>query len=164
METNAYLVFLLIGVLLVVADGQVIYRSGKRYLEGSYGDPAAGASMARMVTVLFHLAVLGLLALLSTINIGGSSIQGVVGRLGVMLLVLAIAHALTIGILSRIRDAQVDETIVTSRAAANDQARPGAGPIDTPARGQYPSQPNPTSGPVVSPALDYQAPYSTPER
>ncbi|HEV7979261.1 hypothetical protein [Amycolatopsis sp.] len=158
METNAYLVFLLIGVLLVVADGQVIYRSGKRYLEGSYGDPSAGASMARMVTVLFHLAVLGLLALLSTINLGGSSIQGVVGRLGVMLLVLAIAHALTIGILSRIRDAQVDETIVTSRAVANDQARPGSGPATTPVPGQ--SQ----SGPVVSPALDYQAPYSTPER
>jgi hypothetical protein len=160
METNAYLVFLLIGVLLVVADGQVIYRSGKRYLEGSYGDPAAGASMARMVTVLFHLAVLGLLALLSLINLGGSSIQGVVGRLGVMLLVLAIAHALTIGILSRIRDAQVDETIVTSRAAANDQGRHAGGPVTTP----VPGQPNQPSGPVVSPALDYQAPYSTPER
>jgi hypothetical protein len=158
METNAYLTFLLVGVLLVVVDGQVIYRSGKRYLEGSYGDPAAGASMARMIAVLFHLAVLGLLALLSTINIGGSTIQGVVGRLGVLLLVLAIAHALTLGILSRIRDAQVDETIVTSRAAANDQGRHHNGPVTTPVPGQA------NSGPVVSPSLDYQAPYSTPER
>ncbi|MDT7724558.1 MAG: hypothetical protein QOI21_1134 [Actinomycetota bacterium] len=158
METNAYLTFLLVGVLLVVVDGQVIYRSGRRYLEGSYGDPSAGASMARMITMLFHLAVLGLLALLSTVNIGGSTIQGVVGRLGVMLLILAIAHAVTLGILSRIRDAQVDETIVTSRAAANDQGRPNGGPVTPPAPGQL------SGGPVVSPSLDYQAPYSTPER
>jgi hypothetical protein len=158
METNAYLTFLLVGVLLVVVDGQVIYRSGRRYLQGSYGEPAVGASMARMITVLFHLAVLGLLALLSTINLGGSTIQGVVGRLGVLLLVLAAAHAITLGVLSRIRDAQVDETIVTNRAAANDQVRQNTGPVTTPVPGQS------NGGPVVSPSLDYQAPYSTPER
>ena len=43
MTTNAYLSFLAIGVALVLIDGQIIYRSGRRYLENSYGDPAAGA-------------------------------------------------------------------------------------------------------------------------
>lgn len=156
MDTNAYVTFLLVGVLLVVADGQIIYRSGRRYLEGSYGDPQAGASMTRLVTVLFHLAVLGLLALLSTIDFGGgSSLSAVVSKLGVLLLVLAAAHAVTILALGRIRDAQVDESIVTRRAVAQGMAHqestivPGQNPHGT--------------GPAVSPNLDYQAPYSTPE-
>jgi hypothetical protein len=153
MDTNAYIAFLVVGVVLVAVDGQIIYRSGRRYLEGSYGDPVAGASMTRLVTVLFHLAVLGLVALLSTINLGGSSLPGVIGRLGVLLLVLAVAHGITIGVLSRIRDEQVDESIVTQRAEQNNKPH------------QDGSSVNPVSGhPVASPALDYQMPYSTPER
>jgi len=70
MNTNAYLSFLAIGIVLVLIDGQVIYRSGRGYLENSYGDAGAGASMTRLVTVLFHLVALGLLALLSTIPLG----------------------------------------------------------------------------------------------
>jgi hypothetical protein len=158
MDTNAYTAFLVVGVLLVIADGQIIYRSGRRYLEGSYGDPAAGASMTRLVTVLFHLAVLGLLALLSTVNIGGSSLPGVVGRLGVLLLVLAVAHGITIGVLSRIRDAQVDESIVAQRAEISKPRQDGPSTNPVPAQPNYPPQP------TVSPSLDYQAPYSTPER
>jgi hypothetical protein len=156
MDTNAYVAFLVVGVLLVIADGQVIYRSGRRYLERSYGDAAAGASMTRLVTVLFHLAVLGLLALLSTIDMWGSSLPGVVGRIGVLLLVLAVAHGITIAILSRIRDEQVDESIVTQHAETT-RPRP-----DGPTANPVPAPGSP--GPVVSPSLDYQAPYSTPER
>jgi hypothetical protein len=59
MDTNSYIVFLLLGVLLVVIDGQIIYRSGRQYLEHSYSDPAAAVSVTRLITVLFHLAVLG---------------------------------------------------------------------------------------------------------
>lgn len=111
MSTNAYLAFLLIGALLVVADGQIIYRSGRRYLENSYGDPAAGASMARLVTVLFHLATLGVLALVSTINIGGD-LPSIIARIGVLLLILALAHAITLGALARIRGEQEVEAVV----------------------------------------------------
>jgi hypothetical protein len=39
MDTNAYVTFLLVGVLLVVVDGQIIYRSGRRYLEGPTATP-----------------------------------------------------------------------------------------------------------------------------
>ena len=112
MSTNAYLSFLAIGVALVFVDGQIIYRSGRRYLENSYGDPAAGASMTRLVTVLFHLATLGVLALISTIDLGGSDLPGVVGRIGVLLLILALAHAITLGVLARIRGEQEVEAVV----------------------------------------------------
>ncbi|MFD8494531.1 hypothetical protein [Amycolatopsis sp. NPDC059657] len=147
MDTNAYLTFLLIGVALVAVDGQIIYRSGRRYLENSYGDAEAGASMTRLVTVLFHLAVLGLLALLSTIDMGGSDLPGIVGRVGVLLLVLAIAHGITLAVLGRIREEQVDEAAVTGRRQQRVEPEQ-QGTTVTPVPGQEGRYP------AVSPSLD----------
>ncbi|MFD2417496.1 hypothetical protein [Amycolatopsis pigmentata] len=110
MDTNAYVTFLVVGVILVVIDGQIIYHSGKRFLDK--GDRQAGSSMTNLVTVLFHLVVLGVLALMSTIDFpGGSSMAGIIGRVGVMLLVLALAHAITLGVLTRMREEQVAENV-----------------------------------------------------
>jgi hypothetical protein len=154
MTTNAYLSFLAIGVALVLIDGQVIYRSGRRYLENSYGDPAAGASMTRLVTVLFHLATLGVLALISTINMGGSDLPGVVGRLGVLLLILALAHAITLGALARIRGEQEVEAVV-QRGGRHPRPEPElSGPTVTPVPGQEGRYPD------VSPSLENRSPYS----
>jgi hypothetical protein len=158
MDTHAYLTFLAIGVGMVIIDGQILYHSGRRYLMASYGDPAAGASMARLITVLFHLAVLGLLALLSTIDIGDpNSMPSIVGKLGVMLLVLAAAHGVTLSILGRLRDEQVMETAVTRRGGDSDQHGTN-GPVITPVPGQRGGR-----YPAISPTLEHQAPYSTPE-
>ncbi|WP_372665496.1 hypothetical protein [Amycolatopsis kentuckyensis] len=151
MTTNAYLSFLAIGVALVLIDGQIIYRSGRRYLENSYGDPAAGASMTRLVTVLFHLATLGVLALISTIDMGGSDLPGVVGRLGVLLLILAIAHAITLAVLARIRGEQEVEAVVQRRQPRVDP-EPQATVTPVPGQdGRYPA---------ASPSLENRAPYS----
>jgi hypothetical protein len=180
MDTNTYTWFLLIGVLMVVIDGQIIYRSGRRYLESSYGDPRASASMTRLIAVLFHLAVLGILALLSTIDMGGNTMTVVVGKLGVMLLVLAIAHGITVAVLARIRDEQVGESLVTQRHEAMGTA-PADGPRDAHASGPLPGQRLAGSGPapagptpigadgapMVSPPIDqnaYPKTYPTAER
>lgn len=105
MNDSAYLAFLLLGVVLVAADAVIIYRSGLRYLADSYADTASSKSMARLVTTLFTLAVLGVLALISTISVGGdSAVQSVVVRLGIVLIVLAIAHGIAIKVLTRLRD------------------------------------------------------------
>lgn len=112
MDTNSYIVFLLLGIVLVAVDGQIIYRSGRRYLEQSHGATSASASMIRLVTALFHLAVLGLLALISTIDFGGDSpTEVVVLRLGIVLLLLALAHGVTIAVLTKIRDQQNQENL-----------------------------------------------------
>ncbi|WP_020666350.1 hypothetical protein [Amycolatopsis nigrescens] len=156
MDTDAYLTFLLVGLLLVAVDGQIIYRSGRRYLEKAYGDTESGASMTRLVTVLFHLVVLGVLALVSIVDIGGNSIEGVVGKLGVFLLILAVAHGLTLTVLGRIRDSQVGEDISARRAN-----RVPGGPTMVPGQGQtvapVPGQPG-APGPSVSPGLEHDAP------
>ena len=154
MDTNAYVAFLVVGILMVVLDGQIIYHSGKRYLEHAQGDSEAGASMGRLVAVLFHLVALGVLALLSTIDFpGGSSLPGVVGRLGVMLLVLAIVHGIALAVLARRREEQVVEDLTTRSAAPVD--RQLREPVITPVPGQQGRSPR------VSPGMDYEAPYST---
>ncbi|SFW80658.1 hypothetical protein [Amycolatopsis australiensis] len=153
MTTNAYLSFLAIGIALVFIDGQIIYRSGRRYLENSYGDPAAGASMTRLVTVLFHLATLGVLALVSTIDMGGSDLPGVVGRLGVLLLILALAHAITLAALARIRGEQEVEAVV-QRGNRRQRVEPEQQATVTPVPGQDGRYP------AASPSLENRSPYS----
>ncbi|MFE0020137.1 hypothetical protein [Amycolatopsis sp. NPDC059021] len=119
MDTNGYLTFLLIAVLLVALDGQIIYRSGRRYLENSYGGAGAGIAMARLITVMFHFAVLGVVALISTVPVfDGPGPTAIVGRLGIVLLILALAHGVTLSVLAKIREDQVDETLVTRKQEA----------------------------------------------
>ena len=111
-DTNGYVAFLIFGVVLVAVDGVIVYRSGRALLSEAYRDPRGARSMAQLVTVLFHLVVLGVLALISTIDVNtGSPVQNVVVRLGIVLLVLAVAHAATMSILSRVRDRMRDEQI-----------------------------------------------------
>jgi hypothetical protein len=107
-SNGEYIAFLILGVVLVVIDGQLILRSGRTYLQEAYGREAAAAtSITRLVVILFHLIVLGVLALISTINVGGTEVlPRIVTKLGVVLLLLALAHGLTIAILTRIRERQ----------------------------------------------------------
>lgn len=159
MDTNAYVAFLVVGIVMVVIDGQIIYQSGKRYLENAKGNPGAEASMTRLIAVLFHLVVLGALALLSTIHFpGGSSLPSVVGRLGVMLLVIAAAHAISISVLARMREEQAVEDY-NSRVQP-EQVR---APVD---RNLYEPTVQPVPGQEgrvahVSPNLEHGGPYST---
>lgn len=119
---QSYAVFLLLGVVLVLIDGQLIYRSGKGYMNRAYGDPEAAASMTRLATVLFHLVVLGLLALVSIITVDtGDPVKDVVVKLGVTLLLLALVHAVTMMILGRIRDRQIQQQLADEMAEEHRQ-------------------------------------------
>ncbi|HEX6346887.1 hypothetical protein [Umezawaea sp.] len=119
---QSYAVFLLLGVVLVVVDGQLIYRSGRGYLSKAYGNEESARSMNRLVAVLFHLVVLGLLMLISTIDVStGDPVQDVVFRLGIVLLLLALAHGATMAILGRIRDKQLQQALVDEMAEEHRQ-------------------------------------------
>ena len=119
---QSYVVFLLLGVVLVAVDGQLIYRSGRGYLSKAYGNAESARSMNRLVAVLFHLVVLGLLALISTIDIDiADPTQAVVFRLGIVLLLLALAHGATMAVLARIRDKQLQQALVDEMAEEHRQ-------------------------------------------
>ncbi|GGS31689.1 MULTISPECIES: hypothetical protein [Actinokineospora] len=105
MDDGTYLAILVLGVVLVAVDAAIIYRSGLRYLVRSYADPASAKSMARLVTTLFSIAVLGVLLLITATDIGeGDGVQAIALRLGIVLILIAVAHAITIKVLTRMRD------------------------------------------------------------
>ncbi|WNV91334.1 hypothetical protein [Umezawaea sp. Da 62-37] len=119
---QSYAVFLLLGVVLVVIDGQLIYFSGRGYLTKAYGNAESARSMNRLVAVLFHLVVLGVLLLISTMDIDtGDPVKDVVWRLGIVLLLLAVAHGATMAILARIRDRQIQQAMVDEMAEEHRQ-------------------------------------------
>lgn len=125
MDNSSYVMFLILGTALVFADGQIIYRSGLRYLANSYGDQGSSRSMARLVSVLFHLSMLGILALISTIDVPASGpLQEVVVRLGVVLVVLATGHAITLSVLTRIRDRLDVENVTKARMEGAEHREP----------------------------------------
>jgi hypothetical protein len=108
-DVSSYLTFLLFGVVLIALDGQLIYRSGRTYLAEVY-DPRAARSVNRLIGVLFYLVVLGLFALVSTIDVRmDNPAEGFVVKLGIVLLLIAAAHGSTMIVLSRIRHRQREE-------------------------------------------------------
>jgi hypothetical protein len=154
MDTNSYIAFLVLGAILVAIDGQIIYRSGRKYLEHSHGDSGAGTSMARLVTVLFHLVVLGLMMLISTADVGSTPAEGVIMRLGIVLLLLAAAHALTIAILARIKDRQIQEQLAEEMTHP-----PGQPQVPTQQQPQVQAIPHETT---PERGVDKTPPYMTP--
>lgn len=146
---------LLLGALIVVIDGQILYQNGKRYLGGYCGDESA-APMTRLIVVLFHLVALGILAIISTIDIGGTGLQAVVTRLGVALILVAIFHAGALIILSRVREARQEEARWQSAHAERNRDRHQLyDPVVAPVGGQNGPQAQ------VSPELGSTAPYET---
>src|SRR3989440_2041816 len=119
MDANSYATFLVLGVLIILVDGQILYRGGLRYPRKVYVNDSAGSVM-QLVSVLFHLTVLGALALISMVNVStGMPVRDLVVKLGIVLLILAAAHGITMAIVVNIRDRrreeQLEEGIVADR-------------------------------------------------
>jgi protein-S-isoprenylcysteine O-methyltransferase Ste14 len=168
-DTNGYVAFLMLGVALVALDAAIVYRSGRAYLDDAYRDPRASRSMVQLVTVLFCLVVLGLLAIISSIDIDtGNQVQTVVVKLGVVLLVLAAAHGATMTILSRVRDRLREQQLTDELVDRGPVANPTTDPT-TPPTGWQTSATNgtaipedPSRHPAVSPPIEEGNPYSSP--
>jgi hypothetical protein len=97
-------VFLIVGVVVVFVVGQLIIQSGRRYVAAGGSARRGAASGANLVAVLFHLATLGLVALLAVLPLGGPPEQRFLVRLGVLLIVLAVVYGITLAQLNRRRE------------------------------------------------------------
>ena len=103
-ELAGYLTFVALGALLTLLVGQLLLRSGQVYLEEVFDDLRLASSVNRLLAILFHLVMLGVLATISTIDAPvDGPVQAVVTKLGVVLLVLAAGHGATLLGLSRMR-------------------------------------------------------------
>lgn len=148
--SGTYAAFLAIGVVLIVADGQLVYRSGVAFLQDLYDSMHAAAAANRLTTALFHLIMLGILALLALAPPAGPGFTSVLAHVGILLLLLAIAHGVVMAVLAALRrrqhEAQLSESLSTPAPPTVDRRHTEA------ARGVAPDVP--TQRPTVAPNLD----------
>jgi len=108
MGDAVYLVVLFLGAVLVLIDGQLIFRAGVGYLGEVYRNAKRARQVAGMVAVLFHMVMFGVVALVASVAFSpDAGVRSVLARLGILLLLTAGGHALTMTILSRVRDQQL---------------------------------------------------------
>lgn len=105
MDNVGYVSFVVSGIALTLAVGQLLLRSGQVYLQETFADKALATSVNRLLAVLFHLIMLGVLGVISTVEVPVTgTAQTVVTKLGVVLLVLGAGHGATMYGLGRLRD------------------------------------------------------------
>jgi hypothetical protein len=119
---NERVVFLVIGVLIVVAVGQLLAMTGRRYLANAAPSERRSSSpAATLVAVLFHLMTLGVVALLTVIPFGGTASEGLLLRLGILLIALAAIFGVTMMLLGQRRQEALATEIETAHLVENDQ-------------------------------------------
>ena len=123
--TGGYIALVIIGVLITVGVGQILFRSGEPFLEEVFQNKDTARSLNRLLSVLFHLLTLAVLAMISIVNIpsGTGVVQAVVFKIGVVLLIVGIAYGVSMLVLLRIRErrrqasvsAQIGEKLAEQR-------------------------------------------------
>jgi hypothetical protein len=97
--------FIVVGVVIVFGVGQLLIRSGRRYLAGSApGERASAGPAASLVAALFHLLTLGLVALISVLAIGSDAVTRFLVQVGILLVVLAGVYAVALVQINRRRE------------------------------------------------------------
>ena len=106
-ETAQYILLLAVSVVLTFVVGRLLVTAGEPFLNDVFRDKSVTRSVNLLLSVLFHLITLGVLALISIINVGNledQPLQRFVVRLGLVLLVLGIAYGVSMLVLIRVRD------------------------------------------------------------
>jgi len=120
MGDASYLVVLFLGAVLVLIDGQLIYRGGVGYLGEVYENPKRAHQVAGMVAVLFHMVMFGVVALITSVAFSpDAGIRSVLARMGILLLLTAVGHAITMTLLSRMREQQLSTEVAEAQLDRN---------------------------------------------
>jgi hypothetical protein len=125
--TGQYIVLLVVSIVLTFVVGQFLIRAGEPFLQEVFRDEKVTRSLNLLLSVLFHLVTLGVLAIISVIDISTPNpLQTFVVKLGVVLLVLGVAYGISMLVLLRVRasrkEAQITEH-VTERLAEREYDR-----------------------------------------
>lgn len=130
---GTYVVVLVLGVVSALVVGQVLLRTGRAILEEAFGERKVANSVNQLLAVLFHLGALGVLALISSVEVPVTgAVQTVVTKLGIVLLVLGVAHGLLILMLTRIRARSRERETLDKMNHWFDTARRGVGTDPSP--------------------------------
>ncbi len=150
---GSYVLLLVLGIALTVLVGQILIRTGQGFLEEVFEQQKTARSINRLLAVLFHLVVLGVLALISTIEMRGDGpLQILVTKLGVVLLVLGAAHGSTMLLLARIRSKRREQELADEMSAQFEHSRQQGSHYPDDHYGQHVGAPRahtPQSRPVI---------------
>lgn len=108
-----YVVFVALGIGLTLVVGQLLFHSGRVYLDELFADSRLASSVNGLLAVLFHLVVLGVLGIISTMDVPvDGAVQTVVTKLGVVLLILGMAHGSVMLVLGRLRTRRAEQQLL----------------------------------------------------
>lgn len=139
----SYVLVLVLGVVSVLIVGQVLLRTGQALLEEAFGERRVANSVNQLLAVLFHLGALGVLALISTVQLPVTGVtQTVVTKLGLVLVILGVALGLLVLLLTRFRAGSRQREMLDKMNVWFDAARRQAvaGPPPEPVVDTGPSQ------------------------
>jgi FtsH-binding integral membrane protein len=136
---------LVVSIGLTFLVGRLLVRAGGPFLLEVFHDQKVTRSVNLLLSVLFHLVTLGVLAIISVVDIDtGSTLQTFVAKLGVVLLVLGIAYGISMLVLIRVRErrraAEISEQVqerLADRGIGTGPAQP-VPPAVAPPPGQPP--------------------------
>jgi hypothetical protein len=104
-EMTQYIVLLAVSVALTFVVGRLLVRAGEPFLLEVFHDEKVTRSVNLLLSVLFHLITLGVLAIISVTEVAGDNLlQTFVVKLGVVLLTLGIAYGISMLVLIRVRE------------------------------------------------------------
>ncbi len=127
---------LLIGLVLTLIVGQILIRAGQEFLQEVFNSRGTARSVSRLLAVLFHLVVLGILFLISTTAVPtDGAFETVITKIGLVLLVLGAAHGGTMLALARIRSKRQEQVLADEMNAQFEVGRQQQGKYPS---GQYP--------------------------
>lgn len=119
MDSGPYLLILIIGVVIVLVDGQLIIRNSPSYLRDIYRDAQQARRVSGLVAVFFHLVMFGLVALVASVGLPPDvGIRSVLVRVGVLLLLTAAGHMVAIVALSRLREQRSSAELASAQLEA----------------------------------------------
>jgi hypothetical protein len=100
-----YIVLLIVSIGLTFIVGRLLIVAGEPFLREVFHDAKVTRSVNLLLSVLFHLITLGVLAIISVADVDNSDpLQSFVMRLGVVLLTLGIAYGISMLVLIRVRE------------------------------------------------------------
>jgi hypothetical protein len=144
-EDAQYVTLLVVAIGLTFLVGRLLVRAGEPFLLEVFHDRKVTRSVNLLLSVLFHLVTLGVLAIISVVDIDtGNPLQTFVAKLGVVLLTLGIAYGISMLVLIRVRErrraAEISEQVQERLAdrGIGTGAAPAAPPVVAPPLGQPP--------------------------
>jgi hypothetical protein len=132
-EMTQYVVLLLVSIGLTFLVGRLLVRAGEPYLLEVFHDEKVTRSVNLLLSVLFHLITLGVLAIISVADVPGvdNALQTFVVKLGIVLLTLGIAYGISMLVLIRVRErrraAEISEHVqerLADRGISTEPAQP----------------------------------------